>query len=100
MCQKNIASSLPYKSDILFDKFEVIQHVLHVPWVATSIKWSWVMFLKKLWLNVKVYIVHLWRDTKALSVFVSMGITAVRLILSNMSNLLIFGSVRREHLPL
>lgn len=50
--------------------------------------------------NVKVYKVHLWRDTKALSVFVSMGITAVRLILSNMSNLLIFGIVRREHLPL
>lgn len=50
--------------------------------------------------NVKVYKVHLWRDTKALSVFVCMGITAVRFILSNMSNLLIFGSDRREHLPL
>lgn len=50
--------------------------------------------------NVKVYKVHLWRDTKALSVFVCMGITEVRFILSNMSNLLIFGSDRREHLPL
>lgn len=53
MCQKNIANSLPYKSDILFDKFEVIQHVSHVPRVATSIKWSWVVFLKKLWLMLK-----------------------------------------------
>lgn len=84
----------------MFDKFEVIQHMSNVPQVATSIKWSWVMFLKKLWLNVEVYKVHLWRDTKALSVFVSMGITAVRFILSNMSSLLFFGSVKREYLPL
>lgn len=61
MCQKNIASSLPYKSDILFDKFEVIQHVSHVPQDATSIKWSWVMFLKKLWIMLK-YIKYIYGE--------------------------------------
>lgn len=64
--------------------------MLNVLWVVILIKWFWVMFLKKLWLNVKVYKVYLWRDIKVLSVFVSMGIIVVRFILFNMFNLFIF----------
>lgn len=72
--------------------------MLNVLWVVILIKWFWVMFLKKLWLNVKVYKVYLWRDIKVLSVFVCMGIIVVRFILFNMFNLFIFGSDIREYL--
>lgn len=72
--------------------------MLYVLWVVILIKWFWVMFLKKLWLNVEVYKVYLWRDIKVLSVFVSMGIIVVRFILFNMFSLFFFGSVRREYL--
>lgn len=72
--------------------------MLNVLRVVILIKWFWVMFLKKLWLNVKVYKVYLWRDIKVLSVFVSMGIIVVRFILFNMFSLFFFGSVRREYL--
>lgn len=43
LVNKNIASNLPWNSDILFDKIEVIS----VPQVATSIEGSWVMFLSE-----------------------------------------------------
>lgn len=43
LVNKNIASNLPWNSDILFDKIKVIS----VPQVATSIKGSWVMFLSE-----------------------------------------------------
>lgn len=72
--------------------------MLNVLRVVILIKWFWVMFLKKLWLNVKVYKVYLWRDIKVLSVFVCMGIIVVRFILFNMFNLFIFGSDIREYL--
>lgn len=72
--------------------------MLNVLRVVILIKWFWVMFLKKLWLNVKVYKVYLWRDIKVLCVFVCMGIIVVRFILFIIFNLFIFGSVRREYL--